>query len=189
MATDDRSELALRFEGVAAAFTERVAGVTGDGWERPSPCEGWVARNIVGHLVSWVPAFMAAAGGPTFTAGPSVDDDPLGAWGNLRDQLQAALDDQALAATTIAHPQAGTHRLEDAIAMFVLGDVLIHTWDLARATGQDEALLPEEVRRMREGLEPMADMLAASGHYAPVVPTADDADDQTRLLALTGRKP
>ena len=30
-----------------------------------------------------------------------------------------------------------------------VGDILVHTWDLARATGQDETLDPDEVQRIR----------------------------------------
>jgi uncharacterized protein (TIGR03086 family) len=107
----------------------------------------------------------------------------------LSDGLQALLDDPSTATRTFDHPQAGTHPLDAAIGMFVLGDVLIHTWDLARATGLDEALDPDEVHRALEGMEPLADVLAASGHYAPRVAVPDDADEQTRLLALTGRHP
>ena len=88
-----------------------------------------------------------------------------------------------------SHSQAGTHPLDRAIIGFILGDVLVHTWDLARATGQDETLDPAEVRRMREGLEPMSDALSKSGHYNLPVAVPAGADEQTRMLALTGRNP
>ncbi len=89
----------------------------------------------------------------------------------------------------ITHPQAGTHRLEDAIAMFFLGDVLVHTWDLARAAGLDETLDQEVVHDMLLGMEPLDEMLRDSGHYGPKVTVPDDADEQTRLIAFTGRQP
>jgi uncharacterized protein (TIGR03086 family) len=73
--------------------------------------------------------------------------------------------------------------------MFFLGDVLVHTWDLARATGLDEALDPEEVTRMLHGLEPLDEVLRASGHFGPKVDVPADADEQTRLIAFTGRQP
>ena len=50
--------------------------------------------------------------------------------------------------------------------MFCTGDILVHTWDLARATGLDETLDADEVHRMFVGMEPMDEMLRASGHYA-----------------------
>jgi uncharacterized protein (TIGR03086 family) len=160
-----------------------------DAWERPAPCEGWVARDVVRHLVEWVPSFFADAGGPAFGGGPSVDDDPLGAWRALDASLQAALEDPAVSATHIEHPRAGGHRLDDAIATFVLGDVLIHTWDLARAGGLNERLETDIVHDMLVGMEPLDDILRSSGQYGPRVDVPPDADEQTRLIAFTGRRP
>ncbi|MEJ7666332.1 MAG: hypothetical protein WKG07_45885 [Hymenobacter sp.] len=68
-------------------------------------------------------------------------------------------------------------------------DVFLHTWDLARATGLDERLDPEEVHRLYEGMEPMDEVPRGSGHYGPRVEVPDDADEQTRLIAFIGRRP
>ena len=73
--------------------------------------------------------------------------------------------------------------------MICTPDVLIHTWDLARATGLDETLDPDEVQGMADAMEPMDQMLRDSGHFGPRVPVPDDADEQTKLLAFTGRQP
>jgi uncharacterized protein (TIGR03086 family) len=83
----------------------------------------------------------------------------------------------------------GAMPLETAIERLVLGDVLVHTWDLARATDQDETLLATEVTSLLAGMAPMGDAMRASGHFGPEVPVPADADDQTRLLAFTGRTP
>ncbi len=84
---------------------------------------------------------------------------------------------------------AGTHRVDDAVATFFLGDVVVHTWDLARATGLDETLDADVVHDMLVGMEPLDEMLRASGQYGPKVEVSDDADEQTRLIAFTGRQP
>lgn len=105
-----------------------------------APCDGWVARDIVRHMVEWMPGLIH-------------------------------------------------FRVEQPIDLFCTGDVLVHTWDLARAAGPDESLDPDEVHRMLVGLEPMDEALRASGHYGPRVPVPDDADEQTRLIAFTGRQP
>ena len=63
------SDIANRYRRVAATFTERVRAVPQDAWEWPAPCEGWVARDVVRHLVEWVPAFVREAGGPAFPVG------------------------------------------------------------------------------------------------------------------------
>jgi len=160
------SETAERFRRVSTRFGQRVAEVPEDAWDRPAPCEGWVARDVVRHMVVWMPAFMAASGGPALPAGPRVEQDPAGAWAALSGGLQAILDDPEQSAKEITHPQAGTHTLENAIGMFHLGDILVHTWDLARAMGLDESLDPDEVSGMLIGLQPIDEVLRSSGHWS-----------------------
>jgi uncharacterized protein (TIGR03086 family) len=183
------TNVAGRYRRVAAGFTSRTQGVPEPAWDNPAPCEGWVARDVVRHLVDWFPAFLDAAGGPLVQVEVSVDDDPAGAWAALDAGVRALLDDPAVAAAQISHPRAGTHRVDDAVATFFIGDVLIHTWDLARATGQDETLDPEVVHDMLVAMEPMDEVLRASGQYGPRVAVPADADEQTRLIAFSGRQP
>lgn len=183
------NEISERYRRVAAQMTQRVAAVGNGAWDDPSPCEGWVARDVVRHMVDWMPPFLTAGAGVEAPYGPSVDDDPSGAWQTVTDWIQGLLDDPDTAASQFSHPRAGQHSLEDAIATFILGDVLVHTWDVARATGGDEQLDGDEVHRMITGMEPYDDMLRASGHYGPRVEVPADADEQTRLIAFMGRRP
>ena len=70
-----------------------------------------------------------------------------------------------------------------------VADVAIHSWDLARAIGDDERLPDALVEAVWTVFEPQRDTLEASGLYAAPVPIDDTAPLQTRLLALTGRDP
>ena len=79
--------------------------------------------------------------------------------------------------------------LSQAISQFYTNDVFMHTWDLARATGQDDRLDEERCRVLYEGMLPMDDVLRESGQYGPKVAVPDDADWQTRLLGFIGRTP
>jgi uncharacterized protein (TIGR03086 family) len=179
---------AERFRRVAGRFTDRAAETPASAWSNPAPCAGGAARDIVRHLVAWVPAGLGRSG-LTFPAGPPVDDDPLGAWTALADALQAALDDPAVAARTFDAGPPGTLTVEAAIGMLVVGDVLVHTWDLATAAGLDDRLDTTVVHDMLVGMEPLDAVLRASGHYGPLVEVPADADEQTRLIAFTGRRP
>lgn len=174
---------------VAGAFTEQVETMPDGAWDAPSPCEGWVARDVVRHLTEWVPPFLASGSSVGIEPGPSVDDDPAAAWRHLRDAITAVLDDPGIGTTRFEHPRAGSHALDDAVYQFIVGDVLVHTWDLARSAGRDVTLDPEVVHTMLEAMEPIADVLAASGQYGPRVPVPADADEQTKLIALSGRTP
>jgi uncharacterized protein (TIGR03086 family) len=182
------SEPAERYRKVAAAFTERVWAVPPDRWDSPAPCEGWVARDVVRHLVEWLPAFFFGQWGLEPLSAPSVEEDPVGAWSALDQRLQSALDDPAVARGE-RDTRMGRASFEDTVDTICTGDVLIHTWDLARATGLDERLDPDEVHRMLDGIEPMDEALRSSGHYGPRVPVGADADEQAQLLAFLGRRP
>jgi hypothetical protein len=65
----------------------------------------------------------------------------------------------------------------------------MHTWDLARATGQDDALDPAVCSAMLAGMEPMEELMRGSGQYGARVEVPADADPQTRLLGFIGRDP
>lgn len=182
------SDATTNWRTIAGNFTDRVLAVRADDWDSPTPCEGWVARDIVRHLVEWVPPFLRAGADISINRIPPVDDNPAASWKHLDGQIQSILDDGAVSGRVFDHPQAGNHPLDVAIERFILGDVFVHTWDLARATGQDETLDPNMVNSMLGGLGAMGDALQQSGHYGPQVPVAADADNQTKLLALTGRQ-
>ncbi|HWO61713.1 MAG TPA: TIGR03086 family metal-binding protein [Umezawaea sp.] len=174
---------------VAAVFTDRVRGVAPGGWDSPAPCEGWVARDVVRHLVEWFPAFLKSGADVDLPAGPPVDEDPVAAWTVHSDGVQALLDDPATADQVLKNPHIGEVPLDRAVDMFYTSDVFLHTWDLARATGQDERLDPERCERLLNGMVAMDEALRSSGHYGPKVEVAEDADVQTRLVAFSGRQP
>jgi uncharacterized protein (TIGR03086 family) len=172
---------------VAGVFSERVRGTTD--WDAPAPVDGWTARDVVGHLVEWFPGFLESGAGVRLDRGPSVHEDPVAAWQTHSGAVQALLDDPATPSLLLRNPHIGDVPLDEAVDRFYTSDVFMHTWDLARATGQDETLDPEKCRVLLAGMEPMDDVLRASGQYGPRVDVPADADVQTRLLAFIGRNP
>jgi uncharacterized protein (TIGR03086 family) len=179
---------AARFRRVAGTFTEVAGAMSPEEWDRKAPCEGWVARDIVRHLVTWVPNIIGRSG-LDFSQGPSIDDDPVGAWSHLATTLQCALDDPTVAATSFDVGPPGTMTVEQAIGMIVVGDIFIHTWDLSAAAGRPLTLDAQIVHDMFEGMQQMDDMLRASGHYGPRVEVPATADEQSRFLGFLGRDP
>lgn len=180
-------EISERYGRITGQLSDRIRAVPPDAWDNPSPCDGWTARDVVGHLVDWISEFFGAQG-VTFPPRPSVEDDPVEAWESVRRTIAAALADPAVSGRPISTPFS-TQSLAETVDMIVTGDVFTHTWDLARATGLDEQLDPDQVQRMLASVGSMPEeMLRADGMFGPAVPVADDADDQTKVLAYLGRR-
>lgn len=181
------SDITERYERVTGQFTDRVKGVPADGWDSPSPCAGWTARDVVGHLTEWIPGFFGSFG-VAFPPIPSVKEDPVAAWTTVQAAIAAALADPELAAKEVETPFSKL-TLAAAVDMIVTGDVFTHTWDLSRATGQSEALDPEQLQVMLGGMGAIPEeAMRSEGMFGPQVEVADDADDQTRFLAYMGRR-
>ncbi len=92
---------------VAADFTALVVGTPADRWDSPAPVQGWVARDVVRHLVEWFPGFLEQGAGVSLARGPSADVDPVAAWRVHSDAVQALLDDPIAADRLLADPHVG----------------------------------------------------------------------------------
>ena len=176
---------AERHRLISGVFTDRVVGASD--WDAPAPVEGWTARDVVRHLVEWFPGFLSG-GGIELARGPSVDDDPVAAWRTHADAVQGLLDAPD-ADRPFTHPRAGSHALDQAIDMFYTSDVFMHTWDVARATGQDDTLDEDLCAQLLEGMTQMEEIIRSSGQYGPAVPVPDGAPVQDRMIGFIGRDP
>lgn len=181
------AEPADRHRAAAARFAEVVAGVSA--WDAPTPVPDWRARDVVGHLVGWLPSLLSAGAGIDLPVGPTVDEDPVAAWHHHADAVQALLEDTGLAAATFEHAPMPAMPLATAIDMIYTSDVFMHTWDLARASGQADGLDAEECERLLAGMTPIEDVLRSSGQYGPAMPVAGDAPAADRMMAFVGRDP
>jgi uncharacterized protein (TIGR03086 family) len=113
----------------------------------------------------------------------------VAAWQVHHDAVQALLDDPATSGRVLTNPHIGTLPLDRVIDQFYTADVFMHTWDLARATGQDDRLDPGFCAELLAGMVPLEEVIRSSGHYGPKVEVPGDADAQTKLLGFIGRDP
>jgi len=90
---------------------------------------------------------------------------------------------------TMHNRHVGELKLADAIDRFYTADVFMHTWDLARGLGKEPNLDEARCAEALAGMEPIDEMLRASGQYGPRVPVPDDASAQDRLMGFIGRDP
>lgn len=193
------SEQAQRYRRAADGFQARIDATPAELWAAPSPCPGWTARDVVAHVINEARRIAATVRGcepvplhgvPVAEMGtvPAVADDAeLGAaWKEIA-ELTEAIDDPDCRAVRMPTP-VGPLPFADSLEALP-EDVLIHTWDLARATGGDERLDPEIVAHVHEHLEPLDEVLRQPWAFGPKVPVSPGADPQTAFLCFVGRDP
>jgi uncharacterized protein (TIGR03086 family) len=180
MALSDLSP-AERHRRIAEGFTARVEGAKD--WDAPAPVAGWAARDVVRHLVEWLPGLLSSGAGVELPKGPSADADPVAAWQVHCTAVQALLDDPGTPQRILSNPHLGEVPLDQAIDRFYTSDVFMHTWDLARATGQDDRLDAEFSAMLLGGMEPMDAILRSSGQYGPARPARRPASTTAPSVA------
>lgn len=176
-----------RHRAVASDFTTLVERVTD--WDVPAPVEGWDAREIVRHLVEWLPGMLAGGSPVRLEDAPGVDDDPVVAWRHLSDQVQELLDDPETVGITYSSQMFDDMAVPAVIDQFWTPDVFMHSWDLARATGQSVDLDPRFAAGLHHGLAQMGPALRDSGQFGEQQPVPAGADEIDQLIAFIGRDP
>jgi uncharacterized protein (TIGR03086 family) len=187
----DARELHRRALGQA---DRRVRLIRDDQWDDPTPCTDWDVRELLRHLVSgnaWIPPIFAGRTvgevGDRFD-GDLLGDDPVGAWDrSLREAVEAMDPPDAMDRTVHLSFGDVPGRV---YAMERFADVMVHSWDLARALGADEDLPRDLVAAWREYVMPLVPAWRNSGDLGePVIPPDDFRDDaRVTLLGVLGRR-
>ncbi|NYH53046.1 uncharacterized protein (TIGR03086 family) [Nocardiopsis arvandica] len=180
------SDVCARYARLSEDFAATVAAVPADRWASTSPCEGWDARDVVRHVVDTQDMFLGLVGREPGRV-PSVDEDPRAAWDAARAAVQADLDDPDRANTEF-DGFFGRTTFAEAVDRFLNFDLVVHRWDLARATGQDERLDPDDVRWAHGATAAFGPHMRAEGVCGPELTPPEGADAQTRFLAFVGRR-
>jgi uncharacterized protein (TIGR03086 family) len=180
------TEISERYRRLSDAFAAKVAAVPAERWDAKTPCPEWKARDLVQHMVDTQGMFLGFIDQKLGDI-PSVDDDPSAAWDAARAVVQAHLEDPASAQTEF-EGFTGKSTFEAGVDRFLNFDLVVHGWDLARATGQDESIDPAEVERVQAGADAFGEAMRGPKAFGPAVEPPPDADAQTKLLAFLGRQ-
>lgn len=176
----------------ASDFGSRVHGIGVGHWDRPTPCPDWNVRALVAHVVDeqlWTAPLLEGRTidevAPEIPSDP-LGDDPIGAWDRGAHDAVEAVTRTDLAA--IVHLSFGDFPAE-LYVMQLFADLLVHSWDLARATAQDEQLDPMLIDALAVWFDGQEDAYRAAGVIADRAAVAESADAQAKLLARFGRRP
>lgn len=175
----------------AMAATQRsMDGVRADQWHAPTPNTEWDVKQVANHIIGenlWAGELLrgksiAEVGNKFDVAG----SDPAAAY---RASVSVATDAVTApgAMETVCHLSFGDFTGAEYSAQLFL-DLLIHGWDIAKATHQDTRLPPELVEACIPIAQQMTSLARSTGVYGDDLPVSPDADQQTKLLALVGRR-
>ena len=181
------------YTSILFGFEHVLRSVPAGRWDDPSPCEGWSAREVAGHAMAVV-SIVAARGGVGEERDVFADlaefagDDPAASFQPIRNRYLLATDREGALQRPVTS-STGSGPLDSFIGRMTT-DTLVHTWDIARATGVDERLDPDAVTAVYSMLTSRDEDLARGpGRYGPAVDAPGAISQQDRLLTYTGRRP
>jgi uncharacterized protein (TIGR03086 family) len=168
----------------AGRFAALVESAGPEDWDRQSPIDDWKARDVVEHVLEWLPGFLDRTGAEL----PAVDPSDLAAaWRQRTSDVQQLLETKG--DLEFESPMFGRTSVEAAFDRFYTADVWMHSWDLARALGQQIDLGEQRCADTLVAMEPMDQVLRDSGQFGQRVEVPEGASAQDRFIGFIGRDP
>lgn len=177
-----------------ASAADLVRTVGDDELTGPTPCSEMSVAALVSHLGGLAAAFTAAAAkqfGDLTDSPPAVSELLDDGWRVSYPQrlmaMAAAWGDPA--AWEGMSRAGGVDFPADVGGRIALTEVVVHGWDLARATGRPYAVDDDVLRAVLPHVTEFASGAPVEGLFAAAIPVNDDAPLLDRVIALTGRNP
>jgi uncharacterized protein (TIGR03086 family) len=157
----------------------------------PTPCTEWDVRALLNHLIGLNRMAAANATGDEMPAGDDdlVGDDPRTSFAEAARGAHTAFSAPGALERTFRMPWGEVPGAGLARVAFL--DLVIHAWDLAKATGRPTTLDPELCETaLAIGRTIMRDEYRRpGGAFGPEVAVPADAPACDRLAAFYGRRP
>lgn len=184
----DMSDILERWQKLTEAFGQRLDAVRDDQWDSATPCAEFTVRQLVEHAIDvqrMVPKGLGASGAIDTPNG----DDLKATWKAVRGAALEACSAEGALEQDIDSPLGGKMPAGQFFGGPACGDILIHTWDLARAIGADEKLDEEGCQATLGFLQAApAEFLRQPGRFDAAIEPPAGADIQTQLLCFAGRQ-
>jgi uncharacterized protein (TIGR03086 family) len=174
----------------AGALHDLIGGVRADQWDNSTPCAKWSVRDVVNHLVGGGTVFAASFRGETIEVGESgmpdlLGDDPTAAWDKVIADFESAVNAPGAMDREVALPFA---TLPAQVALDIATfDLLVHAWDLARATGQSFEPPDDVVAAGRKVADTIVDGLRDGNTFSAPADAPAGARPIEQLAAFCGR--
>ncbi len=198
--TDPQQQQRLDLGPAARAMATVTQGISDDDLTRPTPCPAYSVGDLLDHVVGLTGEFTRAAtreprpdGVPAGPGNPTAAHLPPDWRERLPEQLDRLVDAWRRPEAWEGIAEAGGVTMPaDIAALVTLDELVLHGWDLAKATGQpyepDDATAQAVYEFTSMSAAPGQEA-AREGLFGPVVEVPDDAPLFDRALGLGGRDP
>lgn len=166
----------------------RLASENREGFlDLPTPCDGWVVRDLLGHINGGARAF-AAAFEERAVRERELGDHPADVIEDALAEFDVAVRGPGALERTVISPFGPMPG--EVFARLAAVDLLMHTWDLSRATGE-EPTVPDEIVYAADEFarQVITDDLRTPGVFGPEVVPPANSSRLDALAAFTGRRP
>jgi uncharacterized protein (TIGR03086 family) len=186
----------LDFDPPVRALRALLLGIDDDELTGPTPCPDWTVATLLDHLMTLSHAFTQTARKRTDAPGTAETPPPPSAQHlsrHWRSRLPVLLEDLATAwkdpaAWTGTSQAGGMTAPATTLGTVAMNELITHSWDLARATGQEYAADPRTLEVVIEFLA-QGPAEGTPGFFGPRVPAGSEATLLDQALALAGRDP
>jgi uncharacterized protein (TIGR03086 family) len=179
----------LRFQ--ASSLQQLMDGVKPDQWDNPTACAKWTVRDLVAHLVGGGMMFAASFRGETAPGGGEgetadvLGDDPAAAFRRVIAEFQASADAPGAMEHDVTLPFA---TLPAQVALDIAKfDLLVHAWDLSRATAQPFDPPADVIANARATAEAIVGGLRNGDTFGDAIKAPANATPIDELAAFCGR--
>ena len=185
----------LDFDPPVRQLRALLLGVTDEDLTAPTPCPEWTVAALLDHLMGLSWAFAQAARKLTDdgAAGPPPAPSAANLPPHWRSRMPVLLEELATAwkdpAAWTGTAQAGGVTMPAAdMGVVAMNELVMHSWDLAQATGQEFAADPRILETLIEFLS-QGPAEGTPGMFGPVVALEDESELLDQALARAGRDP
>lgn len=153
-------------------------------WTNRSPCGAWDARDVLEHVIGFHDDLLLR---PTGTERTHTNDDPVARWPVTVSAIASATELASLA--DAGDPSTPPDVDLDTLLPALTGEVLAHTWDLAKAIGVEPRLDLEPCGLSNDFLRANEEQVRSSGLFDSAVPISISADAASQFVAFIGLDP
>jgi uncharacterized protein (TIGR03086 family) len=172
------------YQAALRPLSTLLAAVPVSAWGNASPCTAWTARQVVEHLID-TQRDLLTGHGHDLGSTPDLTDPAAGFADHAERVLALVSRDEVV---DVAYDGFfGPTTVGTTLVQFYVWDMLVHRWDVARATGGDEVITDDELARIEAGADSFGDALHMDGICEPALPAPIDADRQSAVLGRLGR--